>query len=155
MSSYVLSQITMFYHKLFYQFISTECSSFIPTEIIRKPCNIGLKWVNPLSGNPTKLSNALKQFVGKSHFFGHFLELNGLRNSHRGVWRNNSCATFQKNHRKIAAKPANIYLFKVNNRNTRKRSEICSNTKHQNDVVLVFLLLTSNICHFLFQCFYY
>ena len=38
---------------------------------------------------------------------------------------------------------ANIYLFKVNSRNTRKRCEICSNLtkKHQNnviDVVLVF-----------------
>ena len=31
--------------------------------------------------------------------------------------------------------PANIYLFKVNNRNTRKRCEICSKLtiKHQND----------------------
>ena len=25
----------------------------------------GMKWVNPLSANPTKLSNTLKQFVGK------------------------------------------------------------------------------------------
>ena len=28
--------------------------------------NIGLKWINTLSANPTKLSNTLKQFVGKS-----------------------------------------------------------------------------------------
>ena len=27
---------------------------------------------------------------------------------------------------KLLAKPANIYLFKVNNRNTRKRCKICS-----------------------------
>ena len=43
--------------------------------------------------------------------------------------------------------PANIYLFKVNNRRIRERCEICSKLtiKHQNDVndvVLVFLLLT-------------
>ena len=44
-----------------------------------------------------------------------------------------------------------IYLFKVNNRKTRKGHEICSNitTKKKqsdvNDVTLVFLLLTSNI----------
>ena len=41
--------------------------------------------------------------------------------------------------------PANIYIFKVNNRNPRKRCEICSKLtlKHQNDVsdVLLFLLL--------------
>ena len=42
--------------------------------------------------------------------------------------------------------PANIYFFKVNNRNPRKRCEICSKLtlKHQNDVsdvVLLFLLL--------------
>ena len=40
----------------------------------------------------------------------------------------------------------NNYLFKVINRNTRKRCEICSKLtiKHQHDVV-VFLLLTLNI----------
>ena len=41
--------------------------------------------------------------------------------------------------------PANIHFFKVNNRRTRKRCEICSKLtlKHQNDVsdVLLFLLL--------------
>ena len=46
--------------------------------------------------------------------------------------------------------PANIYLFKVDNRYNRKRCEICSKLtkKHQNDVndvVLVFLSLT---CYF-------
>ena len=43
--------------------------------------------------------------------------------------------------------PLGIYVLKVNNRNTRKRSEICSKLtmKKQNDVsyvVLVFLSLT-------------
>ena len=48
---------------------------------------------------------------------------------------------------------ANIYLFKVNNRNIRKNCEVCSKLaiqKHQNDAidfVLVFLLLTLNIFH--------
>ena len=46
--------------------------------------------------------------------------------------------------------PVNIYLFKVNNRNTRKRCEICSNLTIKTpvdviDVVLVFLLLTSQL----------
>ena len=51
--------------------------------------------------------------------------------------------------------PANIYLFKVNNRNTRKRCEICSkftlktpvfiaNLEHISHLSLVFLLLTLN-----------
>ena len=43
---------------------------------------------------------------------------------------------------------ANSYLFKVNNRNTRKRCEKCSKlikTPDVNDVVLLFLLLTLNI----------
>ena len=51
--------------------------------------------------------------------------------------------------------PANIYLFKVNISNTRKRCEIRSKLtkKHQNgvtDVVLVFLLLALNIFHTFF-----
>ena len=45
--------------------------------------------------------------------------------------------------------PANIYLHKVNRRNTEKRCKIYLKiTKHQDDVievVLVFLLFTSNI----------
>ena len=46
--------------------------------------------------------------------------------------------------------PANLYLFKVKNKNTRKRCEICLKLtiKHQNDVIdvnLAFLLLTLNI----------
>ena len=63
--------------------------------------------------------------------------------------------------RKVFALPANIYLLKVNNRNTRKRCEICSmltikiperrhwrrsgifivNFEHISLLVLVFLLL--------------
>ena len=55
--------------------------------------------------------------------------------------------------------PANNYFFKVNNGNTRKRCETCSKLtiKHQNDVinvVLVFLLLTLNMFHTFFLCFY-
>ena len=51
---------------------------------------------------------------------------------------------------------ANIYLFKVNNGNTKKSCEICckltikTSWKHQNDVievVLFFLLLTLNRFH--------
>ena len=42
--------------------------------------NIGRKSINPLSANPTKWSNTLKQFVGKSRQIvwsvsNHFMEL--------------------------------------------------------------------------------
>ena len=48
--------------------------------------------------------------------------------------------------------PANIYLFKVSKRNTRKRGEVSSKLtrKHRNEiigVVLVFLLLILNTFH--------
>ena len=51
--------------------------------------------------------------------------------------------------------PDNIYLLKINNGNIRKRSEICSKlTKsHQNNVTVVFLLLTLNIFQ-IFQTFF-
>ena len=45
---------------------------------------------------------------------------------------------------------ANVYLFKMNNKNTRRRYEISQQGKHQKDVidvVLLFLLLTWNIFH--------
>ena len=59
--------------------------------------------------------------------------------------------------------PANIYLFKVDNRNTRKRCEICSKltTRHQKDVIDVEVIsqfflaegdfAESNICAELFS----
>ena len=54
--------------------------------------------------------------------------------------------------------PANIYLFQVNNKNTKKKfSKLTKQLKHQNDVndfVLVSLLLTLNLFHTLFWCFY-
>ena len=55
--------------------------------------------------------------------------------------------------------PVIIYLFKVTNRNTGKRCEICSRLTIKTlqrviDVVLVFLLLTLNIFPALFYCFY-
>ena len=47
--------------------------------------------------------------------------------------------------------PANIYFFKANNRNTRRRCETKINSKkHQNEVsdsVLMFLLLNLNTYH--------
>ena len=57
--------------------------------------------------------------------------------------------------------PADIYLFKVNNRKNRKMCEICSKliikTPEQhdgNDVILMSLLLTLNRFHTLFWCFH-
>ena len=53
--------------------------------------------------------------------------------------------------------PANVYLFKVNNRTTRKRCEIYfkvnnKNTRTTSDVAMVFLLLTLNIFYTFMQC---
>ena len=51
--------------------------------------------------------------------------------------------------------PVGNYMFKVNNRNSRTRSEICSKlTMMTPGVVLVSLLLTLNIFYTLFWCFY-
>ena len=53
---------------------------------------------------------------------------------------------------------ANKYMFKVNNRNTKKWCEICSKltikTPDVNDIVLVSLILTLNIFHTFLWCFY-
>ena len=49
--------------------------------------------------------------------------------------------------------PANIYLFKLNNRNTRKKWKICSKLTVTN-VFLVLLSLTLNLFHTFFYCFY-
>ena len=51
--------------------------------------------------------------------------------------------------------PASIYLFKVNNRNTRKRCEMCSKLtrktlEYVSDIVVMFLLLTLYIFHTFF-----
>ena len=55
---------------------------------------------------------------------------------------------------RVFSNPVDIYLFKVNNRNTRTRCEYVQiKQRHQNDaigVVLVSLLLTFNIFHTLF-----
>ena len=48
--------------------------------------------------------------------------------------------------------PVSNYMFKVNNKKTRTRCEICS--KRRSGVVLVSLLLTLNIFHTSFLCFY-
>ena len=56
---------------------------------------------------------------------------------------------FRKTHPKQP--PVDIYKFKANSTNTRKRCEICSKlTIKANGVVLVSLLLTLNIFHTLF-----
>ena len=50
--------------------------------------------------------------------------------------------------------PAGIYLLKANSRNTRTMCDICSKLTKKIPVVLVSLLLTLNIFHTLFYCFY-
>ena len=53
--------------------------------------------------------------------------------------------------------PVSIYLLKTNNRGTRTRCEICSKLTIKTlfwCIVLVSLLLTLNIFHTLFYCFY-
>ena len=107
---------------------------------------------------------------------GATLGLNGLTNKN-GCYFLNTFNPFQANAtflhplKKRKTFPANIYLFKVNNRNTRKKGEIYS-VKNKNTrmallipvktsenlwfsdvframkrVILVFLLLTLNIFH--------
>ena len=61
--------------------------------------------------------------------------------------------------RTIDYNPTGIYLFKVNNRNTRTMCEICSwltikTPERRQWRVLVPLLLTLHRCHLLFWCFY-
>ena len=63
----------------------------------------------------------------------------------------------QTNHQfhSIILDPVSIYLLKVNKRNTRTRCEICSKlTIKMPERILVSLLLTLNIFHFLFKCFF-
>ena len=63
------------------------------------------------------------------------------------------CKQFHQNHCTAIALslfviPANIYLSKVSNRNTRKRCSNKVNSRHQNnvnDVVMMSILLTLNI----------
>ena len=50
--------------------------------------------------------------------------------------------------------PANIYLFKLNNKNTRKRCEIRSNLIIKTPERQIYLLLTLNIFHTVFWRFY-
>ena len=56
---------------------------------------------------------------------------------------------------KTIIQPDIMYLFKVNNKSTRKRCEICSRLTINDvvDLVLVFLLLTLNIFHNFFSAF--
>ena len=59
---------------------------------------------------------------------------------------------------KIDINPANMLLLKVNNRNTRKRCEVCpklvKTPERRHSVVLVFLLLTLNTFHTFFLAFH-
>ena len=68
-------------------------------------CKKGTPFFNTLSANPTKWSNTRKH------------TLKGLRT--------NSCGCFFLSGKQTIF-PTNIYLFKVNIKNTRKRCEICS-----------------------------
>ena len=58
------------------------------------------------------------------------------------------CCEMVKN-QEITSLQANIYLFKVNNRNTRKK--VWNVQSYVNDVVLMFLLLTLTIFHTFFS----
>ena len=59
--------------------------------------------------------------------------------------------------------PASIYLFRVNNRNNRRRCKICSKLtiktlerRQFSDIIVVFLLLTLNIfLTILYYCYFY
>ena len=80
----------------------------------------------------------------------------GLPLSFNNIFRwPSTCHSIKTNYAKlqtIGPDPANIYLFKVNNRNTRRRCEICSKLTRKSPerrqlislLLLVFLLLTLN-----------
>ena len=68
----------------------------------------------------------------------------GFNNIFWFIWSNQFNYNFV-NYLQASTPPGNIYLFKVNNRNIRKKCEICSKLTMKNDVVL-----TLNICHTFF-----
>ena len=63
-------------------------------------------------------------------------------------WANSRKALGDKSTEKYLAFPANIYLFKVNNRNTTKKCEICS------ELTIIFTVDLEQILHLL-KIFYY
>ena len=79
-------------------------------------------------------------------------ELNAFKIFHK-------CFKANYNHHANAI-PANIYLFKINNRNIRKRCEICSKLtikppeRHHWRNSVFFFLSTLNKFHNFFECFY-
>ena len=86
--------------------------------------------VNPLSANPEKWSNCLSVF---DHFVGLQLTVLTIR-------------TLQR----INCPIINIYLFKVNIRNTRKRCKICSKLTINPAKIYLFKVNNGNICHTFF-----
>ena len=64
-------------------------------------------------------------------------------------WYETLYADDTDNERNLIGYPAGNYMFKVNNRNTRLRCEICSKL-----TIKISLLLTLNILYTLFKCFF-
>ena len=86
--------------------------------------------------NPYELSSTLKLFLKKSK---KSYQVNYHKHVHRIVRETRFKYIWEYSGVPI---PANIYLFKVNNRNTRKRCEMSSKlTTKTPEVFLVFLLL--------------
>ena len=85
--------------------------------------------VNPLSANPAKWSNCLGVF---DHFVGLALTVLTIKTLQRINY------------------PINIYLFKVNIRNTRKRCKICSKLTINPANIYLFKVNNGNIFHTFF-----
>ena len=108
--------------------------------------------LSPLSANPTKWSNTLKQFVGKLptnclSVFDHFAGLAPKRLTHV---MSMFCFYITSKHQKTRGNIANINLFKVSDRNTKKCAKyVQSQQKNNTGMIsmtyfthfLVFLLL--------------
>ena len=83
------------------------------------------------------------QLFKTQRIFTHYYPSN-----HKKLWQNSNFG-FQVYPEPLKSYPTNIYLFKVNNRNTKKSCEICSKLIIKT-VVLVSFLLTFNIFHTFF-----
>ena len=102
-------------------------------------------------------TRGLQLYLKRDSSTGVFLWILGNFLYREHIWRlllNMLLASFEYLTSKTTT-PANIYLFKVSNRNIRKRFEMClklaiKNQSDNNDVVLVFLSLVLNIFHILF-----
>ena len=79
-----------------------------------------------------------------------FTKMISLSSSSFSLYKSNGKS--EKNVTRCDNNVANIYPFKLNNRNTRKRFEICPKSTIKTRFIPIFLLLVLNIFHTFFLC---